>query len=176
MVTHTNVDKKRIIELREKGRTYQSIADEVGCTRQYVGQICGVGNPHQFHYIKPSECVYPNLRNWMNANKISRKELIRRSHCFASTSSSPQLSSIMCGKREPPKWVIDKLIDATGMPYEVLFSKVEFSVVKSVPAKQYNELLCRYNELLDAADVFCDVYLQHRRDYHYEMEDEDDGK
>ena len=165
-------DKYKILELREQGKTYQEIADEVGCTRQYIGQVCGKYNPNMFHFISESECVYPNLRNWMNKFKVSRKELIRRSGIYESTYSSVHLSSIMRGETQPPKPTIDKLIAATGMPYEVLFAKVEYKEVKAVSATQFNELLYKYNELLDAADVFCDTYLRHRREYYYEIEDE----
>ena len=165
-------DKSKILELREQGKTYQEIADEVGCTKQYIGQVCGKYNPSMFHFITESECIYPNLRKWMNENKISRKELIRRSGIYETTNHSSHLSYIMTGYAQPPKPTIDKLIAATGMPYEVLFARVEYKEVKAVPTTQFNELLRKYNELLDAADDFCDVYLRHRREYSYEMEDD----
>jgi transcriptional regulator with XRE-family HTH domain len=165
-------DKRKILELREQGYTYQEIGEELGCTKQYIGQICGKYNPNRFQFITESGCVYPNLRKWMNENKISRKELIRRSGIYETANSSYHLTGILEGKSQPPKPTIDKLIAATGMPYEVLFSQVEYKEVKAVSATQFNELLCKYNELLDAADDFCDVYLRHRREYSYEMEDE----
>lgn len=172
MGRHNTWDKQKILAMRDGGMTYQAIADELGCTRQYVGQVCGKYNPGQFRLIKQHECIYPNLRRWMNENKVSRKELVRRSGCYESTSSSAHLSNIMRGVTEPSKPIIDKLIEATGLPYDVLFSEVEYTAVNAVPARQYNELLSRYNQLLDAADAFCDVYMDHRRYYSYEMEDE----
>ena len=34
------IDKDHIIELRKQGKTYQVIADELGCSKQYVGYVC----------------------------------------------------------------------------------------------------------------------------------------
>ena len=164
--------REKILELREQGRTYQSIADEIGCSKQYVGLVCGKANPNHFQYVREEACIYPNLRKWMNDNKVSRNEIIRLGQDEKMTGSRVHLTEIMKGKSDPPKRIIDRLIKATGMPYEVLFSKVEYSAMNAVPANQYNELLCRYNQLLDAADVFCDIYMNHRRDYSYEMEDD----
>lgn len=107
----------------------------------------------------------------MNTNKVSRKELVRRSNCYESANSSAHLSNVMRGLADPSKSIIDKLLAVTGMSYEVMFSPVEFESVKTVSVTQYNELLCKYDELLDVADNLCDAYLRHRRDYHYELEE-----
>ena len=34
------IDKDQIIELRQQGKTYQLIADELGCSKQYAGYVC----------------------------------------------------------------------------------------------------------------------------------------
>ena len=145
-------DKKRIIELREQGKTYKNIADEVGCSKQYVALVCGKTNPNKFRYIQNDQCVYPNLRKWMNENKISRKALIRLSKCYESTGSSVHLSHFLQGVTEPTKQVIDRLIETTGIPYEVLFSKVECqsSVAVVVRCKD-----CKYYKTPDGFKPRC---------------------
>ena len=58
--------------------TYQEIADKYGVSRQVVGQACGKANPCRFRFWKDTACIYPNVRNWLNDNKISKSELVRR--------------------------------------------------------------------------------------------------
>lgn len=105
---------------REKGMTYQQIADKYGVSRQAVGQVCGKWNPHNFKVVT-GKCVYPNLRKWQNDNKVSQKELVRRMGLTAYAGTCTQISAYTTGLTDPPKYIIDKMIEVTGLPYEVLF-------------------------------------------------------
>ena len=118
-------DKKtKILDLREQGLTYQQIADKLGVSRQYVGVLCVRSTPRGFQFITEKGCIYPNLRDWMNENRVSRSELVRR----MGLNNSPMhyvsaLSSYMRGICDPPKWFIDKMLEETGLTYEQLFYK-----------------------------------------------------
>ena len=117
---------RKYLEARASGLKYKEIADMFGVSLQAVQQVCGQYNPRQFQYITEAGCVYPNLRKWMNENKVSRKEVIRR---MGFADGNPQnantFGEYMRGRCDPPKRVIDKLLEVTGLTYEVLFDKGE---------------------------------------------------
>lgn len=106
--------------LREQGLKYREIAAILGCTTQYVASICCKTNPTYFTYIG-KECVYPNLRNWMNENKVSRKKLLEKMGLAVHTSNYDRMLKYLNGYCFPRKDYIDRLIAATGLPYEILF-------------------------------------------------------
>ena len=105
---------------REQGMTYQQIAEMYGVSKQTVGQICGKGQPYMFRAVS-ERCVYPNLRRWMNDNKVSVKELLRRMGKTAYTSTCDSMGSYLRGEHDPPKVIIDAMLKATGMTYEEMF-------------------------------------------------------
>lgn len=112
------------IAARESGMTYRQIAQEYGVSVQRIQQVCSRHDPRKFRVITES-CVYPNLRNWMNSNRISRSELLRRMGEGVHPEAIVRLRDWMLGKYDPRKSMIDKLLAATGMSYEVLFAKEE---------------------------------------------------
>jgi transcriptional regulator with XRE-family HTH domain len=114
-------DKNQILEDRDTGLRYADIARKHGVSRQYVSAICGRYNPSRFRFITETGCAYPNLRQWMNENKVSLFELLRRMGFEVHSANSERLRSYMTGRAEPRKPYIDKLIAVTGMPYEMLF-------------------------------------------------------
>ena len=87
---------------------------------QYVSAVCASYNPARFQYVDEN-CVYPNLRKWLNDNKISRNELLRRMGITVHPNNSGRLSSYMRGQCDPKKDYIDLMLKATGMTYEKLF-------------------------------------------------------
>lgn len=65
------VDKDEIIALRKQGKTYQSIADELCCSRQYVGQICGKYKPEVAVPMETESCMIDaNPLLWYLKTKI----------------------------------------------------------------------------------------------------------
>ncbi len=117
---------KAYLAARESGMSYREIAEMFGVSFQRVAQVCGKYNPHRFQFITETGCIYPNWRKWMNDNKVSRYELVRRMGLITSqTEFVNRMSDYMRGVSEPKKWFIDKLLEATGMTYEVLFYKGE---------------------------------------------------
>jgi len=108
---------------RDKGLTYKQIADKYGVSHQAVSHACGRGNPRYHRVITPKGCIYKNLRRWMNENKVSFSELLRRLGKEFSASSLARLHEQLRGKTELKKSTIDKLIAVSGLRYEILFEK-----------------------------------------------------
>lgn len=106
---------------RESGLTYQQIADKYGVSRQAVADVCGKYNPKYFQIIKEDDCIFPNLRKWMNDHKVSRKELTRRIGLVTYAYNVEVLTTYLKGVVNPRKDVIDKMLKVTGMTYEEMF-------------------------------------------------------
>jgi transcriptional regulator with XRE-family HTH domain len=113
--------REKCIELSKRGLAQSEIATIVGVSRQRVAQITGKYTPGHFTKITEDACVYPLWRKWMNDNRVTRTELIRRMGIEYHPTMSSYLSNWMRGKNYPVKENIDKLIMATGLTYEQLF-------------------------------------------------------
>lgn len=116
-------NKQQILALRSQGMTYRQIAQSVGVSFQWVSIICGQADGSHFRPVTEQSCVWPMLRQWMNENKISRNELLRRMRFNTSGNTNAKLARILRGEQELSKPWIDRLIFATGLPYEQLFAQ-----------------------------------------------------
>jgi transcriptional regulator with XRE-family HTH domain len=112
--------KQMAIALRAQGFTYQQIGDELGCSKQYIAQVLGKQSVHNFHVIKASDCAYPRLAKWMNENKVSRSEFLRRCGLLPLGENLARFHRILRGNIEPRKTDIDRMLKVTGMTYEEL--------------------------------------------------------
>ena len=108
---------------REKGLTYREIAAKYGVTYQAVACVCGKNNPNRFRYHTEKGVVYPNLRTWLNDNKVSVKELTRRLDIGTYAENCLRTRGVISGKTNPRKDYIDRLIAITGLTYEELFAE-----------------------------------------------------
>ena len=106
-----------------RGLTRTEIAEKYGVSKQCVNQALGKHAPGHFRKITEKGCVYPNLRNWMNENKVGYMELTRRMGLLACGQNLKTHRSWLCGNHDPKKETIDKMIAITGIPYEKLFAK-----------------------------------------------------
>lgn len=117
---------KKYLDARDSGLTYAQIAEMFGVSKQRVAQTCGKCQPRHFQYITEKGCIYPNLRKWMNENKVSKYELVRRmGYVNSQSAASVALREHMIGRTEMKKSYIDKLLKVTGLSYEVLFYQEE---------------------------------------------------
>ena len=108
---------------RDAGLTYAEIAKKHGVSLQCVAQTCARRGVGQFKPYTAEEVVYPNLRKWLNDNKVSRSEFIRRMGKALSSNTTSQLSGHFRGKGFPQKETIDMYIKITGLTYEQLWAK-----------------------------------------------------
>ena len=109
------------LAMRDKGMTYQQIADHFGVSYQAVANSLSKHNPRLFRYVSETGCVYPNLRRWMNDNKVGKRELLRRCGLGCAPNNVARMERYLCGRIDPPKRTIDKILMATGLSYEEAF-------------------------------------------------------
>jgi hypothetical protein len=137
-----------MVKMRESGATYTEIAKRFGISRCRVWQMVGRDRGFNFRPLSPERCVYPNLRKWMNENKITKAELTRRMRGNATSGNVVEIDSFLSGKIEGmAKKTIDKLILVTGLPYEALFSKEETASCNTVALVRCKE--CGYGKLIE---------------------------
>lgn len=112
--------KELIIKLHDDGLSYTEIGRTIGVSRQYAATVCG---KQDVAYFKPigDTCVYPNLRKWMNENKVTRREFLRRMGLVTHDANYKRFNNILRGEGDPQKHYIDKMLEVTGLTYEVLF-------------------------------------------------------
>jgi transcriptional regulator with XRE-family HTH domain len=106
---------------RAKGKTYREIAEQYGVTRQAIADACGKYEEGKFKPWTEERCIYPNLRKWLNENKVSMKEFIRRAGNIPGGNTDSLFRNYFKGKNEPRKGVIDKMLEVTGLTYEQLW-------------------------------------------------------
>lgn len=114
-------NKADMLADREAGMKYEDIAKKHGVSYQYVAFTLARYYPPHFAFVKEAACIYPNLRRWMNENKVSRSEFVRRMGFECLSETINRFSDIMKGKRVPKKDWIDAMLRVTGMSYECLF-------------------------------------------------------
>ena len=102
--------------------TYSEIAQKVGVSKQRISQVLGKQDVRYFVKIDEDACLFPNLAAWMNENKVSRMEFVRRMGYEAIPPAAVRFSDIMKGRLHPRKPYIDRMMKVTGMTYEKLFA------------------------------------------------------
>ena len=117
-----DIKRMEMLNMRNEGYRYREIAEKFGCSQQYVSSVCGKHNPARFVPVD-NACVYPNLRAWMNRNKISKTEFLRRMGFVTGGRNNGQITKVLNGLAYPRKDYIDKMMEVTGMDYETMFSK-----------------------------------------------------
>ncbi len=117
--------KEQIIQLANEGYNYTEIGNIVGVTRQYVTQVFreyGLKLP-DFRRLTEEQCVYPNLRNWWNDNRMNYHRFFELMEISYHNANIERMHDYFKGTLNPRKDYIDRLIKATGMPYKTLFYK-----------------------------------------------------
>lgn len=107
----------------EKGMTYREIAAKYGVSKQNVAQACGKMRENWFRPYTSDEVVYPNLLKWLNENRVSRSEFIRRIGSACGHSHQDSLRRWLRGAAYPTKPIIDRMIEVTGLKYEELWER-----------------------------------------------------
>ena len=108
-------------EDRETGMTYREIAAKHGVSYQAVADALGKSDLTKFKPWTAERCIYPNLREWMNANKVSLREFVRRTEAVSAGSNLIRYAAYFRGDNYPGKQTIDKMLNVTGLTYEQLW-------------------------------------------------------
>lgn len=114
------LDKERIRQLAKEGKPILHISREFGIPRWKVYDIILESGQKHFRPIMPGRCIYVNLRNWMNENRVSRDELIRRIGLEVNESTRNKVKNFMTGRVYPSTYEISLYMEASGLPYEEL--------------------------------------------------------
>lgn len=110
---------------RKKGLTYREIAEKYGVTYQAVACAVGKADPTRFKPFTEEQVVYTILRDWLNTNRISKKEFVRRMGNIPGGTNCTNLDSWLKGVTYPSKQNIDLMLMVTGLTYEELFYREE---------------------------------------------------
>ena len=158
------------LEEREKGMTYAEIAAKYGVSHQAVAQTCARRSACHFKPYTEKECIYPNLRKWLNENRVMRNELARRMYGNPCSTYTTRFSCWFTGRCFPTKETIDKLLAITGLTYEQLWSTVESKApaVDAVP-------VVRCRECIHYEDCVClKIYSDGNASFHAWQERKED--
>ena len=110
------------VQAREEGMSYREIAGKYGVTYQRVAQVCAKGGS-RFRPYKETEVVFPNLRKWLNENKVSRAEMLRRMGRQPHSAGIKTMTGWLSGEHDPSKLQIDRMLAITGLTYEQFFAR-----------------------------------------------------
>lgn len=108
---------------RDKGLKYREIAEKYGVSKQAVAQLCGKHQPTGFTFFTEKHCSFVNLRKWLNSQRLTTAELLRRLGLVPHQYNYTRLYDTLSGRRELKKSEIDKFIALTGLTYEQLFAE-----------------------------------------------------
>jgi hypothetical protein len=117
-----NERKAKMIEMRNKGFTYHEIGKAFNLSSQRIFMIIGGQLKSHFKEITSQDCIHPNLRKWMNDNRITRMELCRRINGNNHPENYQRIRNFLIGKtQKATKSTIDRYLLVTGLSYEELF-------------------------------------------------------
>ena len=121
------MNKKELYKAaRDAGETYDAIAKRFGVSRQAVWSNLNVKRK-PWQDITLAECIYPNLRGWMNDNRVSVPELAKR--VTGDRDNGASVRRWIAGYTNPNKKNIDKLLSVTGLTYEEMFAEEQNRMV-----------------------------------------------
>ena len=119
----STIDEKRA--LREQGFSYTEIARQLGISKQAVQQGLAEQDMRYFQFVTEKGCIYPNIRKWMNDNRVSVSEIARRMGLLPHSCTSARIRSYLTGRVSPNKPTIDKILSITNLTYEQAFYREE---------------------------------------------------
>ena len=107
---------------RAKGKSCRQIAHEFGVSYQTVWSATYDGESGcRFRKWTKERCIYPNLRKWLNDNRVTLTGFIVRMDLAASGVTCGRFSGYFRGDCYPTKKVIDKMLQVTGLTYEQMW-------------------------------------------------------
>lgn len=123
----TTEQKLKAVEMRLNGATLQEIANEFGCSRQYINQ--------EFKKIyqsittnriqKISRIIYKGIANWLLDNEKNVSTLASMVYENYTPRKGTYFYEKLCGKHNLNMKEIKKILEVTGMTFEECFEERE---------------------------------------------------
>lgn len=111
----TNHKIAEMYEMRLNGCTLNEIAERFGISKQRVQQL--IPDSGNIRFAKAiNQCIYPNIRKWMYENNSNWSRF-----AVLSGLSINRIRRALIGENIT-KSVIDKILDTTGLSYEIAFA------------------------------------------------------
>lgn len=111
---------------RKAGMTFEEIARKHGVSRQAVEcSLRKTGEKRggsKFRVFTEKTCIYPNLRRWLNENRVTQQKFALLVGRNLAASNSSSVGTWLKGKSYPLKENIDQILLVTGLTYEELFA------------------------------------------------------
>lgn len=108
---------EELVEMRNNGCTCEEIAAKLyisASTVSLIGRQYGAVPKKRVR----RKCIYPALKDWMNRNGVSVEKFAKMANM-----SDSGIISIICGRSQPTKWTIDRILKITGLAYEQAFKE-----------------------------------------------------
>lgn len=109
-------------ELRS-GMTCKSIAQKYGISVQAVYAACGKVSKSRFRIYTPEDCIWPGLRNWLNENKVSRRDLLNRMGLEYGSTNLVCLNENLKGTKDIRLSFMRKMTRISGLTLDELFGE-----------------------------------------------------
>lgn len=118
--------KEQALKLRiEDNLTYEEIAKQMGISKAYVALLLkDTVKKSNFHRWAYDSTPYPILTQWMNEHQMSKMDLALKLG-YAPSSNSQYIVYKRIKEGRLIKAEIDKLLEITGLPYDVLFRRTD---------------------------------------------------
>lgn len=118
----TREQKHQMLDMRLDGYTYERIGERFGVSRQRIQQILsGEGSGKRNATSKQNRLeryVFPNIAVWMNEHDYTLTMMAEEIGILPTT-----LSKQLLGNSEPPLKTVRKIIEITGLSFEVAFER-----------------------------------------------------
>lgn len=112
-------NKEIAVALVNKGFTYEAVGNVLGISRQAVHQFVRYRVTN--HNSLGRKTIYPNLLKWSIEHKCTKSIFLTRMGFEADCGNIAKLSRVLSGKQQPSKNYIDKMLQVTGLSYEMMF-------------------------------------------------------
>ena len=116
----TNRDRAEAYYMRLNGSSLQEIADQFGVSKQLIAQFLPYSRHVTCHPHNLEACIFPEIRNFLETERMTYNRFAVL--CGMGTQN---IYNALTGKANPSKSTIDRILEVTGLPYEVAFRQEE---------------------------------------------------
>lgn len=118
----TREQKHQMLDMRLDGYSFEDIGERFGVSKQRIQQILsGKDSGKRNATSKQNRLdryIFPKIAIWMNEHDYTLVMMAEEIGVSPTT-----LSGQLLGKNEPPLKTVRKIIEITGMPFEVAFER-----------------------------------------------------